>query len=1329
MALLDFEVFIKERLAVFNPSLDLSRGSPIDSQVIQPLLRRIGTDPFTLDASTFIVERLSQEFPDIANSDGDAVSDLLVKPALLLWDPIIREIQRIKNSLSFKDPSTLTLEEADALGANIFARRSTGSYAVGVGRIYFSQPQPQTISTSNFFTSGSGLHFFPTSIQSISAAEMMLNVEGSLYYFDVNLTAEFPGDGYNIGPLELVTIANVSATVRVTNKNRFNAGLPETDAVTFIGNIEQSLSEKSLVTSRGISARLPAAFPEITGLNVIGFSDPEMQRDVISGGGLGAMLAYGTDANAAPDGEFKSTSRRVTMPSADFLSTIGPAGNVTGWVLTIFNAFPSAPYVRDLPVARVVDGQTLEVTGQVLRPGLPAAAWALRKSELTLSHIPGGILFPDNTNGTVSITNDQIHIGGCTDTLVRGTGFDNATLTVDVLSDELYALSGTTASMSVAAGVTTLTLEDLVLAALLTSNYEAGDTTDLLLNRAGKYHYIFEVLDGPGAGVYNAVRYTGNDVDGHPTFEVLPTIQNTLPDTYQWRLSENIHVNLVEPKQLRVSGTSGNTVLNLPLFYTNSYPPVDFDALGVAKGDILRVPSGRLKGDYVVQSLPLSTRILLDRSFSASQTGVPFTIFRPNGGGGSKRPLIRTTSVGLLDSKGQESGVTVPYAKPVEVVSNSFQNVGNGVKVDLRDARLGIVSQAATADTFPYFTFSGSGTLYIQWTGGSVEVPILSGNITMNDLMAHINGASMANPDVGYGVAVSVLYGGKYFIGIIPPGPSTLVTGGDDILTGLFGNTALRTASDIRSKLSFDGPHTWEDVTPAIDADTDAVWVLDGLQAGFYGGATISADTHALQVSHDFSPEIARAVRVGARSIGSARFYFLEPTSASVNADTRVSVVTANNVVLNYLPDPTLTRQVYPALPNGTKPTDGVTDGSEVFVSASADFPRKGILVGDILRIDYVPITGGVIADPVAGLALKQLRLSYDNQSDKIVTFVNDVATAGAVSQAGVAEQINAAIGENICSIQSSKLVFNPTKYLIVRQQNGSTAQANVLLGFDNNTDTTNLSDSSGDYQIIAVAVGADITKLTLDQSVAADTELQFSVIRRGEQRITTTTMATQKAVGGLYYWDVELLSEGPGNLWNLSAGQDMLASGYVSDGYYLTTSDPSLSFSPSESVWMTLSPSVMLDGVDDDPDNATKLAGGGLTISYEYSSLVQGAQHFLSAESERVINDSPLARSLVPHYVRFDLTYTGGSSPGSITPDLEALIKSLPPTQALESSDIQGLVAAKGATYVQNPVELMAVVYGFDRSVTLVRSSDSINTGRLSAFIPDAITLTRRAF
>lgn len=312
MAVRDVEAFLRERAVQFDSTLDVNPGAPFDVQVIQPLVRRLGNDPFTVDLSTFINDRLVQAFPELATKEGDAITDLLNKPATLLWDPIVREIQSVKRTLSFQDPSVQTTDEADALGGNFFSDRRTGQFARGVGRIYYAQAQNASISPMNFFTSKGGLHYFPVEVQSIRMAEMLLNTSEGLYYFDVNCIAEEAGTNYNIDANSLISIANVPAAVRTKNLARFGFGEDEETAEEFIGRLRQDLSERSMVTLRGIAAKLLNNFPEINRLNIVGFNDPEMQRDVIKGGGLGAILASGTLGDALADGEGKAFTRRFS---------------------------------------------------------------------------------------------------------------------------------------------------------------------------------------------------------------------------------------------------------------------------------------------------------------------------------------------------------------------------------------------------------------------------------------------------------------------------------------------------------------------------------------------------------------------------------------------------------------------------------------------------------------------------------------------------------------------------------------------------------------------------------------------------------------------------------------------------------------------------------------------------------------------------------------------------------------------------------------------------------------------------------------------------------
>jgi hypothetical protein len=227
-------------------------------------------------------------------------------------------------------------------------------------------------------------------------------------------------------------------------------------------------------------------------------------------------------------------------------------------------------------------------------------------------------------------------------------------------------------------------------------------------------------------------------------------------------------------------------------------------------------------------------------------------------------------------------------------------------------------------------------------------------------------------------------------------------------------------------------------------------------------------------------------------------------------------------------------------------------------------------------------------------------------------------------------------------------------------------------------------------------------------------------------QRVTTTTMAAQQAEAGLYYFDVELVSEGSGDLWNISAGLQLFVDAYRSDGYYLTTDDSNLTFSTIERPRLVISKSILEQGVDDSPSNATPVVGQNLQVLYERSQLVADAQAFVTAETERVQCESALVRHLIPNFVRFDLSYTGGSTEEVVTRDIEKYINDLFPADALESSDLQKIVSDRGAGSIQNPIDLISIVHQVDRSIQATRSQNALLTGRLSAFVPDLLDIKR---
>src|SRR6185369_3264251 len=256
-------LFIQEKMQEFDATVDTSAGSVFYNTVIQPLLDRLGPDPYQTPIRDFILARLKAEFPQLVLQDGEPLDDYLVKPAQILLTPFRRQIQQISNNQSLADAGTLTEAEADNLGANFFVQRKLGGFAVGIARLYYSAPQGAIVTPNNAVFDGSGHRFFPVENQAISVNNMLFNVENNLYFFDIVVRAEAEGKDYNIDPNSLTGIEELPSVVKVTNKGKFEEGDTKEDTVAFIARVQNSLTEKSLVTFRGINARLIEVFQNI----------------------------------------------------------------------------------------------------------------------------------------------------------------------------------------------------------------------------------------------------------------------------------------------------------------------------------------------------------------------------------------------------------------------------------------------------------------------------------------------------------------------------------------------------------------------------------------------------------------------------------------------------------------------------------------------------------------------------------------------------------------------------------------------------------------------------------------------------------------------------------------------------------------------------------------------------------------------------------------------------------------------------------------------------------------------------------------------------------
>lgn len=1323
MATTDLESFIQERLRAYDPNIDLSAGSTADQQVVQPIVRRIGPDPFTMELDKFIATRLQQEFPELATSAGDGIMDI-INVTRVLMEPVVQEVKRVRDNLSFSDPSILDVTEAEALGANYFSPRQKGDYARATVRLYFSAPQNMVITPGNYCFTGAGLRFLPTSIQSIGVNEMLFNKEGSYYYFDVSTIADIVGAGYNVSEGVITGIYGVPAVVRVANKLRAVGGLEEESVEQYVDRLEQDLTERSPVTLRGILAVLGKYFPGIIRAAVVGFNDPEMQRDILMGGSIGDIVTSGYLGYPTDDGEGAGYTRRFRVDDAgvDFTSIIGPIRRtVKGYAVTVVGADLRSGTSADLHVSRVIDANTLEFEEQFLKPWSAGSFsyWMLRKDELTVSGVEGGTELV-GPNGEVTVESGVVHIGGMTDVYIRGASSDRGLLTLTSVTDDEPLLSGTQGVRYPSVGtVTGFQMSDYVLGP--SGNYSVDDAIYVAFDTAKDKGLVLQVMDGD-AGSYRILQVI-QSVGSSPIILTDPAPLGS-PIEQRWRMLDEIDINLISPKETKLSGGDLFTVQGNP---TAQIPSVaDLSVYGIGKDDYLELLTGPDTGIFTIVADTTTNQLTVDRSFTNTTAGVSYRVYRRLASTALNLPLVRIGTIDILDTSGEPIGVTIPLADPVDIRSSDFSSPTNTLKIDVRDGIVGCVGKPLTS------------------------LPAINGKILRLECQVWVPAYKL----VTFGVTPSLqsmvdqinAEAGEYIASLVDTNrlaiaPSrgqyniTVVTAGaDDAMPLLFDTTGGLTrfsSNYIRSTTVEGYSSSWG--TYSYDLNFDTVQVVSTSALGFGVGPRAAQGNRVLEVNEDFLPAVNALVRVGPRSVGTARAYFLEPTTFEVDATSRFTVVLDDGSELAYYPDPTVDTLRYPPPPSTLRVKDATTTNDMVggvMESLSVDFIKKGILPGDELTVDFAPVVGDIaLTDPnIIGLALTTMVVRI-NGVERTLVFGSDSNTdPTAVSVTGAVQQLAKLFGADTVRVDST------SSFLEIETSYEFTILSGTSLSFfwadfagDYPGGATNLSPNyrgGRPYTVYSV----DIHKLyvTEDFVSTSATRQQFRIVRPGSQRTGTTQMVLNKTYANLYYADIQLVSEGTGSVYNVPSREIMKVSGHKSLGYRMTTEHAHLSFSTMEKPHLHITPTIISIGASDDPENALHISGQNLLVSYEWSSLALSAQNFLVSEYERVTNSNVLVRHLLPHYVRFDLVYRGGQTESAIVEALTTYISDLNPDEQLEAVWVQNKPLTMGATSVSTPIDLVALVYGEDRSVVADQSRDYLNTGRLAGFFVDVLNVKR---
>lgn len=618
---------LRSRLSAYDPSLDTSEGSPIDTEVVQPVIARLGTFPLDTDVRAFIKARINENFSNIY-TDGE-LEDLFINPLETILEPIILEESSVQINQSLVNADTMADEELDDNVANYFVERRDGGFSTGFARAYYNSPTQLVITTDNQVQSKSGLNFFPSANFEISSAQMLANREGFLFFVDIPLIAENAGSNYNIAANEIVSIDGLKSPIKITNLSKFSGGEDRESNQDLVIRAENSRTEQSLNTKRGAIARTMDIFSGIKTMQVVGAGEFGMERDILMGSSEGLVyraVKGGTFGNwVYLDNSLRYKNPNFSVEIGDKLKfNVDVIGDLhealIEKIIFVSGELMFLQLDRSFPT---LYGQLLD--GVLVKPGA-----------ITVSKVPEGTF-------SATVPSDKIHLYGYSDIYVAPFSTEDNFATINNLFDSNSFFRTETGQVSAGDNLfNTSPITDFITLGVL-----EGD--------------VLTLETGTNAGTFKILSVTTSGLRVNSTFTNTETAIRS-------KIHRGLTVNYIAPRTtiLPFYGSISDLTLTIgsPIFITTT----NTQTYGAQVGDTIEVLSGQNKGIYKIIAFDLGLGgfgPIVDRNATASDSFVSYTIYREQAG--IVPSFTRVKNIEILDTNSQSTGFFVPYGDFVDV--------------------------------------------------------------------------------------------------------------------------------------------------------------------------------------------------------------------------------------------------------------------------------------------------------------------------------------------------------------------------------------------------------------------------------------------------------------------------------------------------------------------------------------------------------------------------------------------------------------------------------------------------------------------------------------
>lgn len=709
----------------YDPNIKTDVGSRAYKEVVDPVYNALLPDLLDTDLDTYLLNVLQQQYPSLELQEGDLVVDLFIKPLRLILEPIKTELALLKKRQSVSYVEQLTLDDAEDLASNFFVTRHNGARARGTVRVLLSTPSFLSITEQVRFSTTSGLVFYPARQEFISVETVALQQIGTLYFVDIVVIAEQEGEEYNILPNEIASVEGIPGFVSVTNPFSFEQGQHSETKEELLSRVEQSLTERSLTSQKGITARINDEFPNIVASSIIGFGDPEMQRDVLTGSGDGFLLASGMSfivgrflfmltgyENNKNGLELPSPGDKVKLNFWKFMYTeTSVEDNEIEKV--IYCSYGDA---NDLPTVHILQLKH-DITRQPVSGGFFPGTYLgvftsiFSDATITISGQPNSV-YADSLELETSIKSNKVHIGGKYDVWIRPSTVEPASSPISILKspdafDDTFLFSdgdGIDVSLN-----GKYPLNRLGTPYILETPSHSLYLREPIRNQNGIFGFVSKVEPGrltitcrTGSfsqgdtltGVYSqnstivsAVVFTPadrarigaviTDTETSASFKILAVFENYYivhTDIVTERSSIPVYFhrttgvrNVFKP-EFKVFPELAEYAADMQTFTGRDVVTMgrDLHAEGVTEGDTLHILSGQDIGSYTIQAVKASvnyTEVTISSTLSRTNSYVKYRIIREEPPISS--PLINILASGVTQSAVNGAGYTIPYKKPV----------------------------------------------------------------------------------------------------------------------------------------------------------------------------------------------------------------------------------------------------------------------------------------------------------------------------------------------------------------------------------------------------------------------------------------------------------------------------------------------------------------------------------------------------------------------------------------------------------------------------------------------------------------------------------------